>query len=447
MEIERKFLIDRVPAGLSCSDGIPIDQGYLAIDPESEVRLRRAGEALTLTVKNGRGECRRETEVELDGETFDDLWPDTEGRRVEKVRRKIALSGGLTAELDEYAGELEGLRVVEVEFDSEEAATGFEPPYWFGRELTGDRFWANQSLAVDGRPDKGLEYRLRPGEPSTGGICRVVAARAAQAAAAVRVAGSVEDSAGHVHDARKSLKKARSALRMLRGAIDDEERRQANAACRDAAARLSGARDAEVKLWTLDSVTGERSDLGGAAAWRNGLEDEAERHRGDLTPEGLGEAARAIDSVRRSFQGRRPDGSSEQVAGNVGRAYRRGRKAMGKARKSGEAGHFHDWRKRAKDLRYQLEILEPRLPGEFTAIRKQAEELADQLGQLHDFDVLSEDLDGRDLDERDRSRLAELIGAAREARTDSCLDLGRETYALKPGRFTDRVGEELSGEA
>ena len=31
---------------------------------------------------------------------------------------------------------------------------------------------------------------------------------------------------------------------------------------------------------------------------------------------------------------------------------------------------FHDWRKRAKDLRYQLEMLEPGLPGEFTEIRK-----------------------------------------------------------------------------
>lgn len=446
-EVERKFLALDVPDGLTGPSGVSIDQGYLAIDEESEVRLRRAGDRFTLTVKNGHGESRRETEVDLDQATFDELWADTVGHRVEKVRRKIDLDGRLVAELDEYSGGLEGVRVVEVEFESEGAARNFEPPAWFGRELTGDRAWANQSLAASGAPEKRLEFRLRPGEEAATGVCRVITARASQAAAEVRSAGASADSAGHVHEARKSLKKVRSALRLLRGVIPDDERSEANRACRDASAHLSGARDAEVKLGTLEKVTVGESDLDGAGDWRGELETEAAGHRGDITPEGLAEVARSIDAVARCFRGRELVGQDEAVAGNAGRGYRRGRKAMKKARSSDEVEAFHDWRKRAKDLRYQLEILEPELPEMFSQTRKGAEELADLLGDLHDLDVLKADLEGRDLETEDARLLAKAIDGFRAKEVRDCLDLGAEVYSVKPGKFTNRLGEALSGGA
>jgi len=414
------------------------------IDEQSEVRLREAGEALTLTIKSGHGLAREENEVEIDRATFDDLWPETAGRRVEKVRRKIGLGDGLTAELDRYSGDLEGVAVVEVEFGSEEEAEAFRPPAWFGRELTGDRAWANQNLALRGRPAKGLEFRLRPGEDPAAGICRVITARAAQAAAAVRQAGTAEDPAEPVHEARKSLKKARSALRLLRAVIPDSGRKAANAAWREAAAHLSGARDAEVKLETLSKAVDPRARTAGSGRWRGELESEADAHRNELTPEGLAEIEAAIDGVAREFRGREVPGPTEQVAGNAGRAYRRGRKAMKRAGRSSAAEDFHAWRKRAKDLRYQLEILEPRLPAAFEATRERAERLADLLGDLHDLDVLAEDLAGRGLDEPDRSHLEGLITEARDHQIELCLELGARTYADKPKRFTNRIGEALS---
>jgi adenylate cyclase len=42
--------------------------------------------------------------------------------------------------------------VAEVEFPDETTAAGFEPPAWFGRELTDDWRYANRSLASDGMP-------------------------------------------------------------------------------------------------------------------------------------------------------------------------------------------------------------------------------------------------------------------------------------------------------
>jgi CYTH domain-containing protein len=151
-EIERKFLVEELPPGLEDREPVEIEQGYLAIAADAEVRLRRAGEELTLTVKRGAGEDRDECEVRLDPAQIEALWEACAGRRLRKRRHLVPLPGGLRAELDVYGGGLEGLRVVEVEFPSREAADAFAPPPWFGRELTGDRRFANQALAVDGAP-------------------------------------------------------------------------------------------------------------------------------------------------------------------------------------------------------------------------------------------------------------------------------------------------------
>jgi adenylate cyclase len=151
-EIERKFLVEELPARLEDHERVEIEQGYLAIAEDAEVRLRRAGSECTLTVKRGSGEDREEYEVPLEAAQLEPLWEACAGRLLRKRRHLVPLEGGLRAELDVYAGRLDGLRVVEVEFPSAARAGAFRPPDWFGRELTGDRRFANQALAVDGAP-------------------------------------------------------------------------------------------------------------------------------------------------------------------------------------------------------------------------------------------------------------------------------------------------------
>jgi adenylate cyclase len=151
VEIERKFLVDRPPALLD--EGERIEQGYLVIgDDGVEVRIRRRGADTTLTVKSGPGMVRTEEELAIDERRFESLWPLTGERRVSKTRHLIPLDSGLTAELDVYAGAHDGLLTVEIEFPSVEASEAFSPPEWLGREVTGDGRFANQALALDGRP-------------------------------------------------------------------------------------------------------------------------------------------------------------------------------------------------------------------------------------------------------------------------------------------------------
>ena len=151
IEIERKFLVDRPPGDLP--EGERIEQGYLAIgDDGVEVRIRRRGGETTLTVKSGPGMVRTEEELAIDERRFESLWPLTGERRVSKTRHLVPLEAGLTAELDVYAGAHEGLLTVEIEFPSVEASEAFAPPAWLGREVTGDGRFANQALALNGRP-------------------------------------------------------------------------------------------------------------------------------------------------------------------------------------------------------------------------------------------------------------------------------------------------------
>jgi adenylate cyclase len=154
VEIERSFLVAHDPP-VDAERVEHIEQGYLAIDRDgTEVRIRRRGAGRTLTVKSpDAGRTRVEEELPLDAERFERLWPLTEGRRLEKDRHLIALAGGLTGELDVYGGSLAGLRVVEVEFASEPDSDVFEPPDWFGPEITDDRRYRNRELAAHGRPD------------------------------------------------------------------------------------------------------------------------------------------------------------------------------------------------------------------------------------------------------------------------------------------------------
>lgn len=151
-EIERKYLVTDLADEVVLGPGSELRQGYLAEEGLVEVRIRIAGPDATLTVKAGKGRSRTEVERSLTTDEAEALWAFTEGRRVEKVRHRVDLPDGLVAEVDLYAGALDGLRTVEVELPSPEAADGFAPPAWFGRELTDEPGWGNAALARHGLP-------------------------------------------------------------------------------------------------------------------------------------------------------------------------------------------------------------------------------------------------------------------------------------------------------
>ena len=152
IEIERKYLVAKVPASIEASIGKSIRQGYvIAVEGGIELRVRQKGERFFQTIKMGEGLSRTEIEIELSQDQFEQLWPHTTRRRISKTRFALSL-GEYTAELDRFEGHLSGLLLVEVEFPSIDASRRFTPPPWFGSEVTEDSRYKNRNLAIYGIP-------------------------------------------------------------------------------------------------------------------------------------------------------------------------------------------------------------------------------------------------------------------------------------------------------
>ncbi len=149
MEIERKFLVNSLPV-LGDYKGKLVKQGYISTDPV--IRVRKMDDLYTLTVKSKGHLVRREFELDLTPEQYDDLWEKVNNVYVSKTRYFIPLDAAHVAELDIYYEELEGLVTVEVEFDSTRAAERFIAPEWFGQDVTHDSRYKNNHLAVYGMP-------------------------------------------------------------------------------------------------------------------------------------------------------------------------------------------------------------------------------------------------------------------------------------------------------
>jgi adenylate cyclase len=146
-EIERKYLVKRLPEKLKRSRRYVIAQGYLATEPAGrQVRLRKKGKTASLTFKVGRGRSREEREIRLSPKQFAALWPATAGRRLYKLRYEIPWRN-LMIEIDIYRRRHSGLVVAEVEFPDRVTCAKFKPPSWFGREVTGEKRYSNVRLA------------------------------------------------------------------------------------------------------------------------------------------------------------------------------------------------------------------------------------------------------------------------------------------------------------
>lgn len=150
MEIERKYLVRELPGDLDSYPHTEIEQGYLCTSPT--LRIRRMGDVFILTVKehifgSSTAIQNREEEFTMLRDSYERLKTKCDGNLVSKTRYRIPLVGGLTAELDIFHGVHQGLRIVEVEFPSVEAADTFTPPAWFGEDVSTDPRYCNSWLA------------------------------------------------------------------------------------------------------------------------------------------------------------------------------------------------------------------------------------------------------------------------------------------------------------
>ena len=154
MEIEKKYRIKRLPEDLSCYEKKEIEQGYLCASPV--VRIRRSNDRYILTYKSKMGaeasgidaRVNEEVEVPLSEEGYQHLKEKIDNFLIYKTRYLIPLACGHLVELDVFHDRLEGLVFAEVELSDEEDALGFQPPEWFGENISRDERYTNSFLST-----------------------------------------------------------------------------------------------------------------------------------------------------------------------------------------------------------------------------------------------------------------------------------------------------------
>ena len=104
MEIERKFLIEKLPSDIDLSSYKcrHIEQGYLCSEPV--VRVRRDNEAYYLTYKSKGLMVREEYNLPLTAEAYNSLIKKADGYIITKKRYEIPEKDNLTIELDVFEG-------------------------------------------------------------------------------------------------------------------------------------------------------------------------------------------------------------------------------------------------------------------------------------------------------------------------------------------------------
>ncbi len=145
-EIERKFLVTG-DAWRELAEGTMYRQGYLSTVEDRTVRVRTVGAKGYLTVKGITvGATRTEFEYEIPVADADTMLDELCIRPlIEKTRYKIPFDG-LVWEVDEFAGDNDGLVVAEVELSHEDQELRL--PNWIGEEVTGDPRYYNANLVA-----------------------------------------------------------------------------------------------------------------------------------------------------------------------------------------------------------------------------------------------------------------------------------------------------------
>ncbi|MFZ1153853.1 MAG: CHAD domain-containing protein [Solirubrobacteraceae bacterium] len=253
-----------------------------------------------------------------------------------------------------------------------------------------------------------------------------------------------------VHEARKAIKRMRALARLLRYELGEEEFGRVNDSLRRAGQRLAGARDADVRLATLERLR-RRHPRALALQGIEGLRERLERER-EQTNEPTSQQAtlKDIAGMRRELAHWNLVEHDLQALGpGLKRLYGEGRSRYVQVKRehANNAEHIHDWRKRVKSLYYTLDMLGGESAKGMRKATQRAKRLGDLLGEEHDLWMLCAyveqhpDAFGDDISAH--KKLLKLIQRRRKRLHKRMLEHGKRLYRRKPGNFTRRTRNSL----
>jgi len=253
--------------------------------------------------------------------------------------------------------------------------------------------------------------------------------------------GAAADPVAAVHEYRKSLRRARALIAVLSPSLGKKAARGFVRRLQAAFRTTSALRDADVLLATLRAVPAAAEDDLERHAIEVALELEQRRSLAE-TSEILARGLRSLAPLPGALEiTLDPEFSTRDLERGFARSRRRERRALERARETQTDEDLHEWRKRVKELRYQVELLASTGSRQLKKREKVLGELAQELGDVTDLILLE-----REIARRERSGeipatagLRDGIQRIARARSPKIRERGEALFEDNPKLFARRV--------
>jgi len=273
-----------------------------------------------------------------------------------------------------------------------------------------------------------MSYRFIPADTSVeDAVRRIASSQLARADAAL--SGPANDAPATLHEVRKTVKKLRGLNRLVRPGFKDYDRE--NATLRSVGQSLTHLRDSDVMHQTL-------ADLADGADAFPAMAAALEAHSATLrdpaaTARAIAVARDALAEVAARVPHWRIRGHGFATpARALARSHAAARTAMARLSDTPADEDIHEWRKRAKDVLYQMQLIEPLWPAALSVRVRETDRLTELLGQANDIAVLMQRAAGTPLPPDEAMHLATRAGQRQSQLLGKALPLGRRLFAGKP---------------
>lgn len=289
-----------------------------------------------------------------------------------------------------------------------------------------------------------MSLQLKYQENFSNGVKRLIIAQCHIASESIERATDEDGRHQAVHEVRKAFKKIRACLRLVRDEIDyySEE----NKWFRDQGRLLSDIRDRTAHIEAVDMLKEQyNSELykksfmnlrNRMLDYRKELADKVFREENKLQniQADLEDKLQKIPGWELEIQ------SFDDIRPSIKRTYSRGVNGLEDSLDDGEIENLHEWRKRVKYLRYQIDVLNRIWPQVFKTMEDELHDVTDLTGNLHDLHNLQDvilEFDDPFSDNEERILFNTLADKQQKYLKKHALLKGRKFYTDSPAKFCD----------
>jgi CHAD domain-containing protein len=241
-----------------------------------------------------------------------------------------------------------------------------------------------------------------------------------------------------VHQSRKALRRARAVLGLASAALPKREHRAVKAALQQARRMLSTVRDhavapaafAQLALDDGDRATADRVVANAAEAMPAAAEIK------QLLAECAARAAAQAEALQAALSHEVDWGI---VAAGIRTTYGDARRASAAAKRSKSS--FHAWRRRCKELVYQLELIAHHAGPRVTAIHSELSSVTDTLGPAVDLIMVREFVatHAQGIPPEAIERLRDALDSQLDELMKTVRKAARDAFRQKPKKFEKRI--------